>query len=238
MIKIGISVLVLTAMAAQAYAADLCDAGAAAALKTAAVQQEMMVAGFTCNQSGLYNRFVISHRGELQDSDVVLLAYFRSRDGGSEAGYDSYKTKMANLSASRSAAEGTRYCRAMARGFAAANRVSLSDFVAGERLLIAEPEPCALKYEHLRYESADVAVEGPNTSIPASPYGAPDAMASTAYDNDNRPPAQITGPAPAFQNGPSYYGPPSSGPSSGWPPPRPARRVPRWDPWYGRYVYY
>ncbi|HWC62696.1 MAG TPA: hypothetical protein VG501_03675 [Rhizomicrobium sp.] len=235
MIRMGISVLALTAMTAQAYAADLCDAGAAAALKTSALQQEMMVAGLTCNQSGLYNRFVISHRAELQDSDVVLLAYFRSRDGGSEAGYDSYKTKMANLSAARSAEDGMRYCRAMARGFAAADRVSLSDFVAGERLLVAEPEPCALKYEHLRYETADVAVEGPNTSIPALPYGAPDQVASATYDNDSQPPVQTAPPSgyqgPAVRTGPSYYG-------RSWPPPRPTRRAPRWDPWYGRYMYY
>jgi hypothetical protein len=234
--KMGISILALAAMTAESYAADLCDAGAAAALKTAAVQQEMMVAGLTCNQSGLYNRFVVSHRGELQDSDVVLLAYFRSRDGGSEAGYDSYKTKVANLSAARSAQDTRAYCRVMAREFGMANRMSLQDFVAADHLIIAETEPCAAKYDHPRYEQADVgargaAVAGPSYSIPASPYGAPDAMASAAYDNDNPPPVQVNPPA----NEPSYYDPPP-----GWPPPRPprARRVPRWDPWYGRYVYY
>jgi hypothetical protein len=167
---------------------------------------------------------------------VVLLAYFRSRDGGSEAGYDSYKTKVANLSASRSAEEGSGYCRIMAREFIAANRTSLQDFVAADHLLIAEPEPCALKYDHPRYEEPDVAVAGPAYSIPASPYGAPDSMASAAYDNNNPPPVQNTepsaGPAPAWNSGPAYYGPPA-----GWPPPRPRRSL-RWDPWYGRYIYY
>ena len=228
--KIGISCLALAAMTAQSYAADLCDAGASAALKTAAVQQELMVAGLTCNASRQYNRFVISHRDELQTSDADLMAYFKTRDGGSEAGYDSYKTKVANLSASRSAADSARYCRAMARDFAAANRGSLKDFVAGEQLLIAAPEICALKYE-----SPEVAVVGPTYALPATPYGAPDAagstesVASAAY---SAPPVQNSQPGPAWNSGPVY-----GAPAAAWPPPRPRRSL-RWDPWYGRYIYY
>src|SRR5271154_3125382 len=107
-LKMGFSILALVAMTGQSYAADLCDMGSAAALKTAAVQQEFMVAGLTCNASAQYNRFVLAWRPDLQKSDADLMNYFKTRDGGSEDGYDSYKTKLANLSASRSAAEGVR----------------------------------------------------------------------------------------------------------------------------------
>jgi hypothetical protein len=225
-IRIGISCLALLAMTAESYAVDLCDQGAASALKTAAVQQQLMVAGLTCNASRQYNRFVVSHRAELQTSDAALMVYFKSRDGGSEAGYDAYKTKLANLSASRSAADSARYCRAMARDFIVANHSSLQDFVAGERLVIATAEPCATKYDE-----PDVAVAGPSYALPASPYGSEDAVASANYENT--PPVQKTSqPAPAWKGGPVY-----GAPASSWPPPRP-RRTLRWDPWYGRYIYY
>ena len=46
-LKKGLSCVALLAMTAQSYAADLCDPVASAALKTAAIQQELMVAGFT-----------------------------------------------------------------------------------------------------------------------------------------------------------------------------------------------
>ena len=44
--------------------------------------------------------------------------YFRNRDG-SEAGYDSYKTKLANLAAGTETTEGDRYCPETAHDFAA-----------------------------------------------------------------------------------------------------------------------
>jgi hypothetical protein len=154
--KSGISFLALLAMTAQTYAADLCNAGSSAALKTAVIQQQLMVAGFTCGAMAQYNHFVVVHQSELQKSDAELKAYFKSRDHGREAGYDSYKTKAANLSASRSASEGGRYCDNTAREFAAAEAShSLKDFVAGEHLLIAAPEDCAVKYD-----IADLALAG------------------------------------------------------------------------------
>jgi hypothetical protein len=144
----GLSFTALLAMTAQSYAADLCDPAASAALKTAAVQQELMVAGFTCNAGPQYNHFVSAHRLELQKSDADLMAYFKKRDHGREAGYDSYKTKAANLSAGRSAADGALYCQAIARDFAVAEHSTLKDFIAGEQLLISMHEACAVKYDH------------------------------------------------------------------------------------------
>ena len=166
-------------------------------------------------------------KAEQTISDADLMSYFRNRDG-SEAGYDSYKTKVANLSSARSSAYGSRYCQQIARDFAASFRQgqTLKDFVAGERLLIAVPESCAVKYD-----LPEVAVAGvPSYTLPASPYGAaPVPVAPVAYNNP--PPASRApqrSPDQGWDGGYSAYGPPP-----GWLPPRQARR---WD-WYGHSAY-
>ncbi len=152
--KSGVSLVALLAMTVQGYAADLCDPASAAALKTAAVQQELMVAGFTCDAGPQYNSFVTAHRLELQKSDAVLMAYFKKRDHGKEAGYDSYKTKAANLSANRSASEGALYCQAVARDFEIAERSTLADFINRDHLIIPAPDACAVKYDPPEMASA------------------------------------------------------------------------------------
>jgi len=162
-LKKGLSVTALLAMTAQGYAADLCDPVASAALKTAAIQQELMVAGFTCSAGPQYNRFVIAHRLELRKSDANLMAYFKKRDHGREAGYDSYKTKAANLSANRSASDGVLYCQAIARDFDAAEHSTLKDFIAGAHLVISVPDACAVKYDR-----PEMASEHPPFSPPPS----------------------------------------------------------------------
>lgn len=70
------------------------------ALKTAALQQELVVAALQCHEETAYNQFVISYRGELQSSDAALRSFFVRRAGEhGEAAYDAFKTKAANLSA-------------------------------------------------------------------------------------------------------------------------------------------
>jgi hypothetical protein len=234
-------------MTMEASAEVACDKGSSAALKTAAIQQELMVAGFACGASASYNRFVLAFQPDLQKSDAQLMAYFRNRDG-SEAGYDSYKTKAANLASSRSSADTARYCAATGREFAKASLEgqTLRDFVAADHLLIAAPESCAVKYDIV-----EEAVEGvPDYSLPASPYGAQppaprirvmaDPDRRQAY-NDVPPPPRYQGQSGAGQYGQApyaqsqysrgysqnpyagYYGP------YGWVPPAPPRR---WT-WYG-----
>ncbi len=223
--KAGLSFLMLAAMTAQSYAADLCDAGAAAALKTAALQQELMVAGLTCHGDAQYNRFVTGFKPELQKSDAALMAYFKKRDGN-EAGYDSYKTKLANLAANQQSRDTARYCANVRRDFAAADGMSLDDFVAGAHLLIAAPEACAVKFDR-----TEVAVAGvPSYELPARPYGAaPPAIAQTnyrpAYNEPPPPPARRNYDEQEWNDGQAY------GPPPGW-----ARRARR-DSGYGRGVY-
>ena len=71
-------------------------------------QQRLMVAALTCNQTPLYNHFVIQYRGALRRSDADLAHYFKHHGG--MAGYHAYKTKLAN-SASLESLKGVRsYC--------------------------------------------------------------------------------------------------------------------------------
>jgi uncharacterized protein YeaO (DUF488 family) len=67
------------------------------ALQAANVQQRLMVAALTCHDVDAYNRFVITYRRELQDSDAALLAFFQKGSSGT-AGYHAYKTRLANAS--------------------------------------------------------------------------------------------------------------------------------------------
>ena len=96
MLKTGVATLALFAMAGQSWAAGVCTPSRdAMALKTAALQQELMVAALYCNDVAPYNRFVTSYQHELQDSDATLLRYFTHGHGGASA-YHAYKTGLAN----------------------------------------------------------------------------------------------------------------------------------------------
>ena len=102
-----------------------------------------MVAGFTCQASDAYNRFVLAYRPELQKSDADLKTYFLRREGArGEAAYDTFKTKLANLSSLSDIANTTGYCANTHAAFALAleSRQSLASFVADQRLMIALPE--------------------------------------------------------------------------------------------------
>ena len=96
MTKGAVSMAMLCATMGQSWAGAACARpDEAMALKTAAMQQELMVAALYCNDVGLYNRFVVSYQHELQDSDAALLGYFQHGHGGATA-YHSYKTALAN----------------------------------------------------------------------------------------------------------------------------------------------
>src|ERR1700733_12563218 len=99
-LKITGAMIALLALSNPALAASCASPSDSAALKTAVLQQELMVAAFQCHESGAYNRFVNTYRPELQSSDAALKAFFVRRGGEhGEAGYDTFKTKAANLSA-------------------------------------------------------------------------------------------------------------------------------------------
>jgi hypothetical protein len=121
-------------------AATCADATDVAAFRTAAVQQQLMVAALTCHDVDAYNHFVLAYQPELQKSDSDLKAYFIRR--GSEAAYDTFKTKLANLSSLSDIANGPAYCANAGAAFDMALRShqALSSFVADQRLMIALPQ--------------------------------------------------------------------------------------------------
>jgi len=197
------SLLAVSLSAAHAEAASFCTTpGEMAALRTAAVQQELMVAGLTCHASDAYNRFVLAYRPELQKSDADLKAYFLRREGArGEAAYDTFKTKLANLS-SFSDVTNSAYCANTRAAFALAltSRQSLASFVADQRLMIALPaqqlctaDPAAPMIATrapapVELAAAPVAVSGvPQPNLPAAPYGISPAV----------PPSRVLPPAPA-----------------------------------------
>ena len=123
MMRTGAAALALCAMVGQSWAAGVCTpAKDAMALKTAALQQELMVAALYCNDVGLYNRFVVSYQHELQDSDAALLNYFQHGHGGSTA-YHAYKTALANDFSLNGLHGMQAYCSAANTAFAVAQSV-------------------------------------------------------------------------------------------------------------------
>lgn len=139
------AVLSASLFASTAQAAALCTTQKEmAALRAAAIQQQLMVAGLTCHLGADYNRFVLAYQPELRKSDADLKAYFVRRHGRrrGEAKYDSFKTKLANLSSFSEATNFTAFCANARAAFAEVRngRESLDQFVAKQPLLIALPE--------------------------------------------------------------------------------------------------
>lgn len=89
-----------------------------AALKTAALQQELMVAALRCHDINEYNQFVLGHRSELISSDDALKAYFQNDDKQrGMATYNKYKTELANSASLESSRDLDAFCGAAADEF-------------------------------------------------------------------------------------------------------------------------
>ena len=130
MFKTACATLALLAFANPALAAGCVTPTEAAALKTAVMQQALMVAAFQCREASAYNGFVTLYRKDLRSSDAVLKSYFVQRGAG-ETGYDRFKTRAANLSALEQARRSDAFCADTHALYAAvlAHRGSLSSFV-------------------------------------------------------------------------------------------------------------
>lgn len=108
----GAAALAFFFLTGQAWAGGYCASPEEkAALKIAALQQQLMVAALSCSETGFYNRFVIAYRTDLQRSDTVLQGYFLHSDPhGGIAAYHAYKTKLANTASLRSLRDIETYC--------------------------------------------------------------------------------------------------------------------------------
>jgi hypothetical protein len=179
-------------MSNPALAATCALPGDVAALKTAVIQQELMVAALQCRETGAYNRFVIAYRGELQSLDANMKAFFARRGGQGEAGYDTFKTKAANLSALREARNARAFCADARALFLAAqnHQGSLASFVEarsgidiGNSNICAEPvllqpipsgaqvKPAPALIRTAGVQPAEIGIGGvPDYQPPAMPY--------------------------------------------------------------------
>jgi hypothetical protein len=235
-IKTGILGLALSSFVGNAWAADACARlQDITAMQAAAVQQELMVAAFTCKDDGLYNSFVITYQGDLQRSDRALLDFFlRVNTVTGTADYHSFKTRLANSYSLRSTSNERLYCTAALRTFRAAlneGRKSLAEFVmaepvsfngnydsCGERIeggamtaQIAAPAPqvAAVTSESVVAGGVGVAAVAPN-----APAAKQQAVAPAGTDSKSA----------SVQNGNTY-----STRNRGYIPPPPPARARRYD---------
>ena len=89
------------------------------AVRVAALQQEMMVAAFMCHDIAAYNRFVLSHQHELQESDKALMDFFLQQNTQTAFGdYNLFKTELANVSSFRSVSD-PQFCPRINANFGA-----------------------------------------------------------------------------------------------------------------------
>jgi hypothetical protein len=179
-----------------------------AALKTAALQQRLMVAALTCKSTTAYNRFVLAHRAELQRSDADLKAYFIAQGGESgEAAYDTYKTKVANLAAHGPAIDARAFCASTTEEFDAlsASSEGLMHALAAERMpanvcrapvvTAAAQMPAARKAPAAVKVAKAEEVAGIAAAMPAMPYSAaPPPMARLVREAEPIDPADIVPP--------------------------------------------
>ncbi len=112
--KTGAVALMLCGMAGNVMAATQAACARPnemAAVKTAAIQQRLMVAALSCDAAKLYNSFVSTYQKDLQASDRDLQNFFRRLHGktGTEE-YHAFKTRLANASSMASIGDITSYC--------------------------------------------------------------------------------------------------------------------------------
>jgi hypothetical protein len=162
--------LALSSFIVNAWGEEICArAPDITAMQAAAVQQELMVAAFSCNDFGLYNSFVVTYQKALQDSDKALEAYFMRRNADTGAAdYHSFKTKLANSYSLRSSGDAKVFCGRTLRVFRAAlneGPKSLSEFV------MAQPVSFNQGYDSCGEQIAGGAMIArlPETAIAAAP---------------------------------------------------------------------
>jgi hypothetical protein len=248
MLKTASAVTALLALANPALAAGCASPNEAFALRTAVIQQELMVAALQCHEAAAYNRFVMTYRGELQTSDATLKAFFVRRGGEhGEAGYDTFKTKAANLSALEQARNSGAFCADAHALFASAfaNPGSLMGFIEAHAAstdlggICAESRPLLARSDTRPVAAAVRVAAEPATEVggvpahnlPSMPYRrletrtaeAPDYETDDADSQDEAlapppPPADRARYSDVYQRG--YYADRGYAPRDNGPPPR------------------
>ena len=95
--KIAAAVFAGAAMTTQAFAAGVCSrASETAGVKAEILQQQLMVAAYSCHMEGAYNAFVVNYRPDLIASDGAAQSLFRRASARGADDYQTFKTQMAN----------------------------------------------------------------------------------------------------------------------------------------------
>ena len=136
-----LAILMLTSLTTSAWAeaaSGCANPSDMSAIRTAAIQQQLMVAALTCQATDRYNSFVTAYRKDLQASDLALQTFFRRVHGQSgTADYHAFKTRLANASSLDSIHDVRGFCSAAQARFDAAlenRKPTLAVFLAGQQV--------------------------------------------------------------------------------------------------------
>jgi hypothetical protein len=218
--KLTAAALATTMLATQAWAGCM-DATDKTALKIQTLQQELMVAGFTCNDADPYNAFVLTNRPELIASDHDLQAFYTKLYSGSgTAQFQSVKTRLANHFSLDSLHNQQGFCRTAAMLFGS---LHVGTPLASQVSWIAvndTKESC--EREAPIVEAVDVGSGGvpqvarntvPTSSAPPGERVAQNAPSPGYPPRDYYPPNAYGPPPPGYA--PSYYPAPPPPPYAG-----------------------
>ncbi len=177
MLKGAAAVLALSAMASDGLAAASVKGCAGPsdmiAIKTAAVQQKLMVAALSCNAVPLYNRFVTTYRKDLQASDRTLENFFRRRNGKTgSSDYHAFKTHLANASSMQSIGNMPAYCQSAKATFEAAFAPKKADLAA---FITTQPTSADNAFAPCQVRTAQAAkpAAAKRSAVGAKPRGKP-----------------------------------------------------------------
>ena len=204
LVRTYVAGLAFSALVGTASAAEQCARAADfTALQVSALQQQLMVAALTCNDSALYNQFVVAYRTDLIAHDSALKRFFeRLGDGEGASRYHTFKTKMANLYSARSSVDRKMFCSTVRTSFSSAlgrEKTDLASFARSQPSIIDEPYTnCGVSIVGAagQAQSQDVA---PLLDTPTSSTATATANSSGADDRAANSSART--PAPALGRG-------------------------------------
>lgn len=95
--KVIAGVLASVAMTTQAFAGGICSrAEETAGVKAEILQQQLMVAAYSCHLEGQYNAFVVNYRPDLIAADGAAQSLFQRASAKGADEYQTFKTQIAN----------------------------------------------------------------------------------------------------------------------------------------------
>ncbi|HEY8949727.1 MAG TPA: hypothetical protein VIM56_12645 [Rhizomicrobium sp.] len=95
--KVIAGVLASVAMTTQAFAGGICSrADETAGVKAEILQQQLMVAAYSCHFEGQYNAFVVNYRPDLIAADGAAQSLFQRASAKGADEYQTFKTQIAN----------------------------------------------------------------------------------------------------------------------------------------------